>query len=276
MTGTPASASRTRAVSDLGNSARSMGLHNSELELQTTRELFPTHAPDTSDISALAAAAAKVPLREGAVIEILLGAARPPEDGFPALRPLWAQEATHRAVSMLRLSAKLHRANRRCRPIQDVYQERNALHLASELFSLKMTESTDALPCSGSLRETARDLVALFSDTVGRVSINTDVAPLSLPAYRRRALVLLGHELVTNALLHAFHGRSAGQIALRLERLEGGRAILQVCDDGIGFTFGCPDAMINIAGGLADLLQAEIWYFRTKTWNTVAEVIFPV
>ena len=170
-------------------------------------------------LTGLAELSASLPRRHGGTIEILLAAARPFDDGFAPLRPLWAQEAMHRATGVLRLFAALHRRDHSRSSPHALHERRLASHLAAELASLETGAALRVLPCSGPLRKVARDLVALFGPAIGQVVLDTDVVPLSLPAYRCRALVLLGSELVMNALLYAFHGRRMGHVSLRLQRL---------------------------------------------------------
>lgn len=229
-----------------------------------------------SDFAALAELSARLPRRAGGAIEILLAAACLFDDGFQALRPLWAQEASHRALSTLRLFAELQRSDCGNRSLRGKFERRLALHLSAELASLETTDITRVLPCSRPLRETARDLVALFSPAIGDVEIDTHVTPLSLPAYRRRALVLLGNELIANALTHAFDGRTIGHLSLRLDRVSATHARLLVCDDGVGFSHARPDPAASVAGGLADLLQGEIRYLDPMGGGMAVQLVFPV
>ena len=227
------------------------------------------------DVVTLAELAGRLARRHGDPADILLAAARPFDDACEPLRPLWAQEAMHRAVSMLRLFAALRR-QRAWRPPGSIYERRLALHLAGELASLDRTGRSECLPCAGPLREIARDLVGLFGPAVGQVVLDTDVAALSLLAYQRRALVLLGSGLVTSALRHAFIGRDAGRVSLRLERVGSDKAMLQVSDDGTGFIAGRPSSAANIAGALTDLLRGEIRYSDRPGRGSMAEIVFPI
>jgi two-component sensor histidine kinase len=242
---------------------------------QHTTNSNPSQAA-RSDFAALAELSARLPRRAGGAIEILLGATRLFDDRFQALQPLWAQEATHRALSTLRLFARLQRSDCGYRSLRGGFERRLALHLSAELASLETTDITRVLPCSRPLRETARDLVALFGPAIGQVDINTHVTPLSLPAYRRRALVLLGNELVANSLTHAFDGRNIGHLSLRLDRVSATHARLLVCDDGVGFSQAHPNPAASVAGGLADLLQGEIRYLNPMGGGMAVKLMFPI
>lgn len=227
------------------------------------------------DVVTLAELAGRLARRHGDPANILLAAARPFDDDCEPLRPLWAQEAMHRAVAMLRLFAALRRRSAG-RSSGSIYERRLALHLAGELASLDRTGRSECLPCAGPLREIARDLVGLFGPAIGPVVLDTDMTPISLLAYQRRALVLLGSGLVTSALRHAFIGRDAGRVSLRLERIGTDRAMLRVSDDGVGFMSGRPSSAANIAGALTDLLRGEIRYSDRPGRGAMAEVVLPI
>ena len=231
--------------------------------------------PAKPQLATLAGLSARLPRRAGDAIEILLAAARPFDDGFQPLRPFWAQEVVHRGLSMLRLFAALQRLGRGRLVRRSIHERRLAMHLAAELASLETRDLTCIRPCSGPLREIARDLVALFGPASGDIVLDTDVMPLGMPAYKRRALVLLGHELVANALTHAFDGRSVGHLSIRLHRVGAGYARLQVEDDGVGFTPGCPRPDASVAGGLAELLEGDLRYIARRGSGSMPEVVFP-
>lgn len=242
--------------------------------IATANHNGPLRGRSRSQIVALAELSARLPHRDRDALAVLLAAARPFDDGFRPLRPLWVREATHRALGLLRLFTAL----RRHEPLSygSTGEQLLALHLASVLASLEAVDLTRIVPCSAVLREVTRDLVALFEPAVGRLALKTDVALLSLPAYKARALVSLSHELVTNALLHAFEGRTVGRISLRLRGMTDGHARLLVADDGIGFTCGRPDPATSIAGDLSGLLEGELHYCSSAGQGTTAELVFPV
>jgi hypothetical protein len=81
------------------------------------------------------------------------------------LRPLWADEAMHRAFNMVRLVVLLDRRQPAARA------HRNALALEARLCgslaicldSLAIARDEEVLPCSVVLREMARDLDPMFA-----------------------------------------------------------------------------------------------------------------
>jgi hypothetical protein len=218
-----------------------------------------------SRFETLARLACKPSRRAAPVIEILLTAACPGKNaGPPVLWPIWAEEAMHRSAAIMRL---LH-----TRP-HHTTDLAVAQDLAGLFRSLDAPSAQEVVPCSTLLRNIVTNLVALSGEP--DIALATNIQRLHLPAYKRRALVLGTVELVTNALLHAFPGRTAGHIDVSLTMLGSARAWLEVKDNGIGFRNGQPNLGCGIAAGLADLLEAGLAYFRGNA-TTTAEVVFPV
>jgi two-component sensor histidine kinase len=106
------------------------------------------------------------------------------------------------------------------------------------------------------------------------ITLETNIEEAWLPAYKRRALVLAASELVSNALLHAFWGRTAGKIEVGLTAQDS-TACLRVADNGRGFTDASPNLDYGVGAGLAALLEADIAYDRVAGW-TIAEIEFPL
>ncbi len=125
----------------------------------------------------------------------------------------------------------------------------------------RLTGEREARPSASVLRDVVAGLGALFGRPSG-VIVATEIKALSLPSYKRRALVLAANELVVNSLLHAFHGRRTGVIEIALTVRAAKSASLCVADDGIGFTGQRPNLNCGVAAGLAGLLEAELEYAR--------------
>jgi hypothetical protein len=49
-----------------------------------------------------------------------------------------------------------------------------------------------------------------------------------------------------------------------------------VADNGSGFGATHPNTATSIAGGLANLIEADLAYYRNAEWTTVAEIVFPI
>ena len=229
----------------------------------------------------IAAASAGISPHRVRLLGILLAAATPASAGGRAeLRPVWANEAIHRAYNMVRLVGRLDRRMPRHdqqSPAPD-FETRLAVRLAATFDQLAITHDGEPRPCSVPLRNVARDLVELFGPGVGEISVATHVDRLTLPAFQHRALILLASELVTNCLLHAFNVRRSGRIELQLIRHHGGAARLTVADGG---NYACPDigrvdGRCGVAEYLADLLASRLVYRPAVGAGTVADIDIPV
>jgi two-component sensor histidine kinase len=211
----------------------------------------------------------ELPPKAGDLLGILLASTFPSDgQGCEVLRPLWAEEAMHRAYGFVRL---VDARNRR-RVSRD--ETAAARDLAARFRDLEAGDEREMQPTTGVLRDVVSGLGSLFADPAN-VILKTEVEPVSLPAYKRRALVAAAAELVTNALLHAFNGRGAGMIDVGLTVRGPQSACLRVADNGTGFTDGAPNLVCGVAAGFAGLLEADLTYDRRAGW-TIAEIAFPI
>jgi two-component sensor histidine kinase len=178
------------------------------------------------------------------------------------LRPLWAFESMRRAYNLIELVALLDlRSRGSMRGSIDVALENgNAAALAESYQALDIVNENDHLLCSNILRTMARGLVELFRTPIGNVVLKTQIAPLSLSAIKRRALVLVCNELLVNALRHAFVGRSDGLIKVTLGSFNHLRHYLVVSDNGNGMTNVAAQTPGDIVSDLACMLDGEIQY----------------
>ena len=230
----------------------------------------------SSHFAAMAELSECAHFNRGALLGVLLDSCVDRGLGGAVLRPLWAEEATHRAHNLVRLLAAGHaRFGRGARtPLRASIELALARDLASLLRSLETANETAILPSARLLRDVIRDFDALFSTVAGEVTLCTDIASVALPAYKRRALVLAAVELVANALLHGFRGRTHGRIEVTLQLLGSAGTSLCVTDDGVGFAGRAPDPHAGIASALADLLEGDLAYCRTRG-RTRATIVFP-
>lgn len=70
------------------------------------------------------------------------------------------------------------------------------------------------------------------------VRVNIDADSIRVPLDHATQIGLLVSEVLTNALQHAFEGRREGIVELRIKRLSGNMARVQISDDGIGLPEG--------------------------------------
>jgi len=238
-------------------------------------------APARSRFEALTLLTRQTPPKAGDLLSVLLGSTIPLSGrGCQVLQPLWAGEAIHRAFGFARLvQARARGGEPSGQPaVVAGLVDAIARDLAAQFRELETGGERDMRLCSGVLRDVVTGLRALFGGSPN-ITIKTKIEDVSLPAYKRRALVLAAAELVNNALLHAFRGRRAGRIEVDLTITgapDGTRtACLRVADNGIGFTESPPNLDRGVASGLACLLEADLAYDRSSGW-TIAEIAFPV
>ncbi len=212
------------------------------------------------------------------ILGALLAAANPACCGGNAtLQPLWANEATHRAYQMVRLTRVLDSripCGDQCAAEVDL-EWRVAEVLAATLLSLRIKRDAEKLPCSEVLRDLVRDLVDLFGDAACVSGISTTIERLELASFKRRALVLLAGQLVIEALSFAARAPRGSQILVILDRPAAGFGRLAVGFDDHVVPFGPLDGSDGVIDDLASLLESDVIY-RTDCGRIVAGVEFPL
>jgi signal transduction histidine kinase len=211
------------------------------------------------------------------MLRLLLNAADPRRSGGrPVLRPLWANEAMHRAYSLVSLTLLLDRHIPRNSAVGCELEVKNALALAESFRALEITNDLEIVGCSDLLRTTTLGLVELFGPAVGNISATVALERICLPAFKRRALTLACSELVINSLRHAFAECSDGSITVLLTTSDQSKARLTVRDDGRGIPFGTHEMSGGIATDLAFLLEGDLEYRSSRAGGTIAEINFMV
>jgi len=79
------------------------------------------------------------------------------------------------------------------------------------------------------------DLLQAYAGALPDVALDLDLEPAALPVDLAIPFGLIVNELATNALKHAFQGRSRGEIHIRLHHEGAGRIHFRFADDGRGF-----------------------------------------
>ena len=111
-------------------------------------------------------------------------------------------------------------------------EARQRVDVLSRIHRRLTTPVSDDDDFSQMVEETCRDL--LEATGASNIVCRVNMAPTRLPLDAISALSLIITELITNALKHAFVGRSGGTIAVTLQPLDTGRYMLEVRDDGVG------------------------------------------
>lgn len=118
-------------------------------------------------------------------------------------------------------------------------------------------DDAEALDLDDYLRDLMGYLATTYARLNTRVEAETDGGGLSVPAERALPLVLAASELASNSYLHAFDGREAGFVSVRVREVAGHLA-LEVRDDGSGGE-GAPEGVgLTIARALADQLGCSL------------------
>lgn len=128
------------------------------------------------------------------------------------------------------------------------------------------------------LRQLCADVLAA-SGAAANIVCLVRAEPLELPPERTIPLVLIVTELVSNALEHAFAGRTGGTITIDLARETEARASLTVGDDGAGLAPGF-DAAAATSLGLrivrAFAAQLGATFDMASQEGTVCRLSFPL
>jgi hypothetical protein len=232
--------------------------------------------PARSRFEGLATLAAAPPATGADLLGILLASTFPAGGGgCEVLRPLWAEEAMHRAFGFVRLvHARNAGVGTGLHPTIAGLERVVARDLVARYRELEVDGDRETRLCATVLHDVVAGLGVLFGRPSG-VIVVAEIEALPLPSYKRRALVLAANELVVNSLLHAFPGRQGGVIEISLTVRATESACLRVVDDGIGYTDAGPNLDCGVAAGLAGLLEADLEYQR-KSGRTSAEIAFPL
>jgi hypothetical protein len=199
------------------------------------------------------------PFRRQAMMDVLCGAAlTSARRGSPRYRPLWTDEALHRAACMLQLLLLLEE---RLDGRDTQLSLRGELALAKKLHehfrTLAIHPDHVSLPCEAVLGSVTTLITELFSPAVGHLSFALAGAGLQLPAYRRRALTLTAANLVMQTMLFAFHGSIRGEIHATMD-VAGGKARLLVRHDGCYGENVHRSKGFYVVRALADLLDGRL------------------
>lgn len=255
--------------------SRAMPLHRPASDIEVGMAPLCASVSVPSRFEVLAEASRHISSDRATVLGLLVGAADPRVCGGSAvLRPLWANEAMHRAWSLARLLLRLDQWDAAGDPFDVSLERRIAEELARGYGQLQIRAEAATQPCSQILQNIVINLVELFSPATSRIRLRTEIDTVVLSEFKRRALVLLGSELVTNALMHAFDGQTGGEISVMLEALTGGHARLVVVDDGCGVKEHSIQARHPIVHDLADLLESDLDRRACPNGGTCVQLVF--
>ncbi|KQT84002.1 PAS domain-containing protein [Aurantimonas sp. Leaf443] len=151
-------------------------------------------------------------------------------------------EVQHRVKNHLAMIIGMIRMQARARTSADSF---NALARRIESLQLLYQEMTEAGVASSSDRSVPLGAyVSRIASTIGHldgrrsVRVNVDCDAIDVSVEQAARIGLLFSELLTNALKHAFEGRSEGLVEARLKMLSSGVIRLSITDDGVGLPKG--------------------------------------
>ena len=104
--------------------------------------------------------------------------------------------------------------------------------------SLYQSEGLENVEISDYLTRMTSQLLIEFKEMEEMIRINLDVEKIYLDVERAIPCGLIAHELLSNALRHAFPGEKKGEIFLKMQKGKDGKYVLTVNDTGIGFPKG--------------------------------------
>ncbi|HKO92616.1 MAG TPA: CHASE domain-containing protein [Polyangiaceae bacterium] len=153
-------------------------------------------------------------------------------------RELLLQEIHHRVKNNLQVISSLINLQVRGLAVgasRDALTECQARVYTIALIHESLYESRDYcnLPFSDFVRSLASSLFQL-SGAPSAVSLELDLAPVSLTVDRAIPCGLILNELIVNALKHAFPEGRRGTLRVQLRKLADDRVLLSVEDDGVG------------------------------------------
>ncbi len=193
-------------------------------------------------------------------------------------------EIHHRVKNNLNIVASL--LNLQSDQIETVEQARNALQISqSRVHSMSLvhenlyrSEDLSHIDFDVYIRKIGTELVNLYT-TKTKIELNIEVQNIFLTVNQAVPLGMLLNELLTNAIIHAFPGRSRGAINIRMNLVDDTRCHLTLSDDGVGIPESItpatsPSLGLQLAHILAQQLQGKLLISRDK--GTSVDLTFPI
>jgi PAS domain S-box-containing protein len=179
-------------------------------------------------------------------------------------KDLLLQEVHHRVKNNLQIIASLLSIGRR--RIQDpaaadmLEHSRYRIDLMASVYEqVYQSKDLTRIDFSEFLRQSTRSVLEAYWGSTAQISFRTDLAPLSLPLQPALYLAIAVHELVVNAVKHAFGGRETGEIHLSLAVNPEGMIQLCVADDGVGMpTEPEPRSGVSLGLRLVEMLVHQL------------------
>ena len=195
--------------------------------------------------------------------------------GAPSAEEI-ASQARHRTANMFQLLATLTRM--RIQRTRDAEARRQLGWLLEAMGALGVVQRRLWSPNGEDFSEFLAEMEGIWRRRCGGrpIVLEINAATVIAPEQLASALALIVHELVINAIDHAFPDGRAGQIHIRLATLDSGRACLTVADDGRGYdSDGVGDETLGLwlIKGLTSQLRGTLT--TTTTAGVTTQLEFP-
>ncbi|MHB0961036.1 MAG: histidine kinase dimerization/phosphoacceptor domain -containing protein [Pirellulaceae bacterium] len=198
------------------------------------------------------------------------------EEGVPEVSCVQALEANLQVISSLVALQAERLPEAAMRPVfQDVAHRVRSMALVHE----RLYQSSDLARVE--FAEYARSLLTYLwrahTATASGIRLVLDLEPISISINAAVPCGLILNELVSNALKHAFRGRTEGKVAVSLRGTPEGRVCLRVRDNGVGlpaeFDWQQADSLgLRLIQLLAGQLHATVE--TTRDGGTAFAVVF--
>jgi PAS domain S-box-containing protein len=139
-------------------------------------------------------------------------------------------------LSLLRLQSNQIKDEDTLHALEAVQGRVRSLSLIHE--SLYQSQGLEEVDFSDYLTRMTSQLLIEFKDMEDMIRLNLDVGRITLDVERAVSCGLIVHELLYNALRHAFPGGRRGEILVRMDEDKAGKRTLIVKDSGVGFPKG--------------------------------------
>ena len=128
-------------------------------------------------------------------------------------------------------------------------------------------------------RQLMNDLFQINGAAASKIQLRLELEPVLVPVDVAIPCGLILNELTTNAIRHAFDGRSSGEISVQLLTSSPETVQLTFADDGRGFSpqqdWRSADTLgLQLVRMLTDQLQGTINMINGRGWICVALVVF--
>jgi hypothetical protein len=196
--------------------------------------------------------------------------------GCDVLRPIWTAEVIHRANAFAELIMLLDERSdcRRFSALEEELEHRLAQWLAECCRAVTIRSDREIRPCSILMRDIVTNLVGLVGPAAapGHIMVRTCIERVSLPAFKRRALILAGNTLMTKLITHLIRQRNSATIDVALSVIGSGVARLTITNSNCSLSLATQPALLF---DLASLLEAE---FASQAINagTALDIAFSI